>query len=860
MARTAGTGFPGLDKVLCNLMIGDNVVWQVDSVDDYRRFAVPFVEESLAQKRRVIYIRFATHEPIIPDRPDVERHTMNAAEGFETFTSRIHNIIKDAGIGAYYVFDCLSELQDPWATDLMIGNFFKATCPYLYELDTIAYFGILRDSHSHETVAKIRDTTQLLLDLHHFEGSYYIHPVKVWNRHSPTMFLPHKKEGDNFNAVTSSVDCSRLFEHISANTATLTQSSIDYFDKLFLDAQELLENPSAASEQIRETRQKLCEIMIGRESRILKLAVEYFSLEQLLTIKSRLIGSGYIGGKAAGMLLAQNILLRSDDFAWSEYIEPHDSYYIGSDVFYTYIVDNGCWKLRMDQKTPEGYFKLAAALREELLNGRFPNSVRDSFQQMMDSFGQSPIIVRSSSLLEDSFGNAFAGKYESVFLVNQGSPEERFAAFEAAVKYIYASTMSDNALSYRKRRGLDQEDEQMAILVQRVSGSYRGDFFFPDMAGVGISYNTFVWKPHLDPKAGMLRLVTGLGTRAVDRVEDDYPRIIALDDPLLRPQADIEDIRKFSQRKVDILDFQTNTHRTIKANSLLHRCPELNIDMMAEHDLEAEKMLRERNIKPQTSYVLTFKKLLSETQFCALMQRMLKTIEKVYNYPVDMEFTVNFNGPKSFRVNLVQCRPLQAKGIAANVKIPESLEKDKILLETTGSSMGGSISQKIDKIIYIHPAKFIGLDNSEKYTLAREIGRVNRRLDRSDSVNMLMGPGRWGTTTPSLGVPVSFSEINNTSVLVEMAYEGSNLMPELSFGTHFFQDLVETGIFYLALFPKAEGVTFNRQRLLSEPNIINEILGEQSRFGDIIHVIDCTKNRLNFMSDVVSQRAVCFFN
>jgi hypothetical protein len=860
MATIAGTGFPGLDKVLCNLKIGDNVVWQVDSVDDYRQFATPFVEESLAHKRRVIYIRFATHEPIIPDRPDIEKHTLDAAEGFETFTSLIHNIIKDAGIGAYYVFDCLSELQDPWATDLMIGNFFKATCPYLYELDTIAYFGILRDSHSHDTVAKIRDTTQLLLDLYHFEGSYYIHPVKVWNRHSPTMFLPHKKDGDNFNAVTSSVDCSRLFAHISANTATLTQSNIDYWDKLFLDAQELLENPSASAKQLRETRQKLCEIMIGKESRILKLAVEYFSLEQLLTIKSRLIGSGYIGGKAAGMLLAQNILLRSDDFGWAEYIEPHDSYYIGSDVFYTYIVDNGCWKLRMDQKTPEGYFKLAAELRQELLEGRFPNSVRDSFQQMMDSFGQSPIIVRSSSLLEDSFGNAFAGKYESVFLVNQGSPEERFAAFEAAVKHIYASTMSDNALSYRKRRGLDQEDEQMAILVQRVSGSYRGDFFFPDMAGVGISYNTFVWKPHLDPKAGMLRLVMGLGTRAVDRVEDDYPRIIALDDPLLRPQADIEDIRKFSQRKVDILDFQTNTHRTIKANTLLHRCTGLNIDMMAEHDLEAESLLRERNIKPETSYVLTFKKLLSKTDFPALMQRMLKTIENVYNYPVDMEFTVNFTGPQSFRVNLVQCRPLQAKGISANVKIPDTLEEDKILIETTGCTMGGSISQKIDKIIYIHPAKFIGLDNSEKYTLAREIGRINRRLDRSGSVNMLMGPGRWGTTTPSLGVPVSFSEINNTSVLVEMAYEGSNLMPELSFGTHFFQDLVETGIFYLALFPQAKGVTFNRQRLLSEPNMINEILGEQSRFSDIIHVADCTKSRLSFMSDVVSQRVVCFFS
>src|SRR4030042_270471 len=141
---------------------------------------------------------------------------------------------------------------------------------------------------------------------------------------------------------------------------------------------------------------------------------------------------------------------------------------------------------------------------------------------MIEYFGQSPIIVRSSSLLEDAFGNAFAGKYESVFCVNQGSPEQRYADFEEAVRTVYASTMSEDALTYRLERGLDQQDEQMALLVQRVSGSYRNGYFFPDLAGVGMSHNAFVWKPDLDPKAGMPRLVFGVGTKICTRVGADY--------------------------------------------------------------------------------------------------------------------------------------------------------------------------------------------------------------------------------------------------------------------------------------------------------------------------------------------------
>ena len=162
-------------------------------------------------------------------------------------------------------------------------------------------------------------------------------------------------------------------------------------------------------------------------------------------------------------------------------------------------------------------------VEERFLDGEFPPAIMEQFRDMLDYFGQAPIIVRSSSLLEDSFGNAFAGKYRSEFCANQGSPEERMEAFLRAVKLVYASAINPDALSYRRKRGLGESDEQMAILVQRVSGMPYQNYFFPCLAGVAFSRNLYAWSNRIDPEQGMIRLVFGLGTRAVDRVGGDYP-------------------------------------------------------------------------------------------------------------------------------------------------------------------------------------------------------------------------------------------------------------------------------------------------------------------------------------------------
>ena len=182
---------------------------------------------------------------------------------------------------------------------------------------------------------------------------------------------------------------------------------------------------------------------------------------------------------------------------------------MGSDVYYTYIVDNEFWDLRIRQRTDEEYFSLADKFATKLKQGSFSEELRTQFKHILEYYGQDPFIVRSSSILEDGFGNAFAGKYESVFCANRGTLEERLEEFENAIRTVYASTMSLSALDYRKRRGLDKRDEQMALLIQRVSGSYYGPYYMPCAAGVGYSYSPYKFLADIEPKAGMLRLVMG---------------------------------------------------------------------------------------------------------------------------------------------------------------------------------------------------------------------------------------------------------------------------------------------------------------------------------------------------------------
>ena len=739
----------------------------------------------------------------------------------------------------------------------MIGNFFRVTCPYLFELDTVAYFGLIRGHHALRTLERIRETTQVLFDVFRHEGDIHVQPLKVWQRNSPTMFLPHRKQGEDFLPLANSYEATRVINALSYSQTESTTRQLDHWQKLFLEAEQLLELSSSKEEQDHMVKH-ICRHIIGVEERILALAINHFSLEDLLHIKSRMIGTGFLGGKAAGMLLAQAILAKDGSFDWSPHLETHDSFFVGSNVYYSYIVHNDLWRLFMRQKTQDGYFSMAGELRKEMMLGSFPDSVRDGFRKILDYYGQYPIIIRSSSLLEDGFGNAFAGKYESYFCVNQGPPEERLEQLEEIVRKIFASAMSEDALTYRLQRGLNLQDEQMGLLIQRVSGSYNKHYYFPELAGVGVSHNTFVWDKSMDPNAGMLRLVLGLGTRAVDRVDDDYPRIVALDAPEKRVHKGIDDTRKFSQKAIDLLDIDGNRLETISLLKLAEEGLEIPWERYAVPDKETMQLLDRRG-KRQPVWLVTFDRFFAETSFINLMQKMLKTLESAYKYPVDVEFTINFTSDRTPKINVVQCRPLQTKGAKTEVTIPDTVEEEKVFFKTSGKFMGGNISQPIKWIIFVDPLEYTSLSLSDKHEVARLIGRLNKRVaDKQNSPAMLLGPGRWGTSTPSMGVPINFSEINNFSVLAEVAFSSGNLMPELSFGSHFFQDLVETDIFYLALYPENKDCFFNTDWLLNQQNSLEGLAPTSARFKKVVKVIKRPEKDLLVMADVLSQQLICF--
>jgi len=846
------TGLPALDGVLGGLRPGDNVVWQVEFVEDYATLARPFATRAIEERRRVVYFRFARHAPVVPEDLGAEVHRLAPTVGFESFTASIHRVIESAGPGTFYVFDCLSDLAADWYTDLMLGNFFMVTCPYLFELETVTYFAVLRNDHSLQAVEAIRSTTQLLLDVVRQGGAVYVHPLKVDGRHSPTMYLPHVWENDRFRALTESADLSEALADV-AELRMDPESRLDVWDRRFHQAREVSDRFRAAAcsaGEVAEASGSILRMILSRDERLAALAAGSLELGDLLAIRRRMIGTGLVGGKAAGMLVARAILTRADP-AWKRRLEPHDSWFIGSDVFYTYLVRNGCWRARREQRDPTAFLEGAEEARQRVLAGSFPDFIERQFFAMLEYYGQAPIIVRSSSLLEDGFGNAFTGKYESVFCPNHGSPAERLQAFLTAVRLVYASTMSEEALRYRERRGLLDRDEQMGVLVQRVSGAVHGRLFYPQCAGVALSYNPYVWHPQIDPRAGVVRLVFGLGTRAVERADDDYTRIVALGAPSLRPEAGLDDATDYAQRRVDVIDLEARRFTSLDIDEVARESPDLPIRLFATERSAAG------------GWTLTFEGLLRGTALVQHMREMLAVLADAYHYPVDVEFTANVFARQELRINLVQCRPLQVREGDTFVPPPVGLPDGAVLLRSRGPVVGQSRSTAIDRVVYVDPDAYSRLATQDRYEVARVIGRVTRLEPPGRRRILLLGPGRWATSTPSLGVPVSFPEIQRVSALCEIMQIG-NVVPDVSLGSHFFNDLVEEDMLYLALHPGRPGCTLDEARLRSAPNLLGDLLPGDARISAVVHVVDFPVEgdgrALWLSASSVQQEVVCFLH
>lgn len=842
MPDHASTGIPGLDDTIDSLRLGDNVVWHVDSIADFRAVVRPFVAQALSEGRRVVYVRFGPRDSVLDDPDGVEVYHVDPDVGFERFAIDVRNTLTEIGPLGFYVFDPLVSLHDAWHSDLMVMNFFKVTCPALFQLDTIAYFALLRNQHTYATIAGIRETTQLLLDLHHLDGRLYVHPLKVWQRHSPSMFFPHLLSGGEAISITSSVATTELFATLARriDPAEAWQRQVDR-------AWLALEGDADAQEAARLT---LLAMLAGTRGRMAALCERWLRLVDLLAVASRMIGTGRIGGKSLGVLLGRAILEQDAQGRFAGRLEPHDSFFVGSDTFVSFLVANDLWDGWTDHKHADLQVAAAERLHGLIPRGSFPGPLREQFRQLLEHYGQAPIIVRSSSLLEDSYGSAFAGKYDSVFCANQGTPEERLAGFEDAIRTVYASALSSEALQYRADRGLIGLDEQMSILVQRVSGDHFDGTFFPQVAGVANSSNLYVWDAAVADR-GMARLVVGLGTRAVDRTGSDFAKIVSLAQPSSSPIAP-EDAGRYSQRKVDVLDLRANRPGTLSMDEARERAAALDWGVLVSPDRGAARRLAALGRRGPVPMVVDLNGILAG-DVPELLADMLASLAEAYDHPVDIEFTLNPDRGVQ-RVNLVQCRPLQTRGRGGAVVVPP-LDPARCLLASDGSFMGGNAALPLDLVVQVRPAVYLALGEAQRYAVARLIGRLNRRLDGRSA--LLIGPGRWGTRMPSLGVPTHFTELNHFAGLVETTYAEGGFRPELSYGSHFFQELVESGIFYAAVLDHLGGVGFQPETTLRLPNQLLALDPTAEDLTDLVHVAPTPGLVLH--ADVASQRLLVQF-
>jgi pyruvate,water dikinase len=574
----------------------------------------------------------------------------------------------------------------------------------------------------------------------------------------------------------------------------------------------------------------------------INIAKKYLELEDFAGLVEHIIyppGShGKLGGKSAGLFLAARILRqarrRGRDVGE---VRTPKTWYITSDGIISFIQLND-----LDEVTEQKYKDIEEVRQEYphlvhvFKNCAFPQEIVKGLALALDDLGNVPLIVRSSSLLEDRLGTAFAGKYKSLFVANQGSRKQRLEALLDAVAEVYASIFSPDPIQYRAERGLLDYYEEMGVMVQEVVGRQVGKYFFPAYAGVAFSRNEFRWSPRIRRQDGLLRIVPGLGTRAVDRMSDDYPVMVAPSQPNLRVNVSLDEVVRYSPKRIDVIDLEENRFETRDIKDLLRELgpdyPALAKVFSMYHDGHLQRPMGLATDFVKDEAIVTFDGLIAGSAFMAQVEAILKTLEAALGVPVDIEFA---SDGKDF--TLLQCRPQSHSGEDVPADIPAGLPAESVVFTADRFVSNGRVPD-ITHVVYVDPEKY-GLipDSNAMAAVGEAVGKLNKALPRRRFI--LMGPGRWGSRGDiRLGVRVTYSEINNSAMLIEIARKKGNYVPDVSFGTHFFQDLVESGIRYLPLYPDDPGVTFTERFFLGSPNSLAHVLPECAALAGTLRLID----------------------
>jgi pyruvate,water dikinase len=492
----------------------------------------------------------------------------------------------------------------------------------------------------------------------------------------------------------------------------------------------------------------------------IRVARKYIGICSYYHIVNHLIfpehSHGKIGGKSTGLFLAQQILKRAgQDIPLLNNIKIPKTWYITTDELTEFLHYNNLEALNQHKYNDLSEIRMDYVnIIQTMKNAKFPPGIVKSLAMALDDFGDNPLIVRSSSLLEDQMGSAFSGKYKSLFLANQGSKKQRLEDLMDAIIEVYSSVFSPDSIKYRSERGLLDFQEEMGIMIQEVVGCRIGPYYMPLFSGVGFSNNEFRWSPRIKREDGLIRLVMGLGTRAVDRLSDDFPVLISPGQPGLRVNTVPEEIKHYAPKKVDVIDLQSHSFKTIEISTLLKeygaQIPNIQeIFSVNKNDYIGKYSLFDIDFT-QDDLIVTFDGLLSDTSFVKQMSLILKTLQEKLGTPVDIEFA---SDGRDFY--LLQCRPQSFSLNSVPAAIPQDIPEKDIVFSANRYISDGSI-EDISHIVYVDPDGYNSLQElSQLINVGRAIGQLNSLLPKRRFI--LMGPGRWGSRGDiKMGVQVSY--------------------------------------------------------------------------------------------------------
>ncbi len=601
-----------------------------------------------------------------------------------------------------------------------------------------------------------------------------------------------------------------------------------------------------ASELSHATRVGLCVSLATRlfsdQLDFLGTVRQHLDLEDFYDLFRRIVlfpeSRGRLGGKSSGLFVAQKVAQRAVlRGALPLGVKVPRTRYLPSDALLTFVRYNELedlhnWKYREVEQIRQEYPYIQQTFRDS----RFPPEMVTGLSRALDELGDGPLIVRSSSLLEDRSGAVFSGKYKSLFLANRGPKARRLGALLGAVAEVYSSVFSPDPIEYRAERNMLDFREEMGILLQQVVGVQAGRYFLPAFAGVAFSNNELRWSPRIRREDGLLRLVPGLGTRAVDRISDDFPVLVSPGQPGLRVNVGPEEVMRYSPRWVDVIDLERGAFETVSARDLLRSCGAQLPGIRQLVSVFDGQRLR-RALGPSIDFardelVFTFEGLLGGSPFLAQMRALMDLLRDQLGGPVDLEFASDGED-----LYLLQCRPQSYRPDQAPAAIPRDLPRDRVVF-TANRYVSNAAVPELSHLVYVDPEAYAQLGSTEQLRrVGRAVGRLNHLLPKRGFA--LIGPGRWGSRgDPRLGVSVGYSDINGCALLVEVARRKGNYVPELSFGTHFFQDLVEAGIAYLPLYPDDAGVVFREPFFRCSESILPQLLPDFADLERVLRVID----------------------